>query len=269
MSCIVCNGDVCFCVVHVTSCCICSDGAVAIVWLPWTLLFQGIVPSDVHLLPGQLKDVHVAMDEVRNTPPPLPAIPRPIHIPRAKTSSSDPSMFDQSDNRSDDSGSFISHFTQAPPPPRSHSQDVIKVPETMQSGAVDNLRQLRDRQHDLMFKSLDTGGGGGGMTSPSSRAGHAHAGLSRTTSRDSNGYPPQHSHATMPPSNSFSHERSLPSHDHHQQHHVTPEKHRYDPSQAWEVESIGLHRSIPDDRSVDTGFDEDFSAVNGMVGTAL
>ena len=43
--------------------------------------FQGIVPTDVHLLPGQLKDVHVAIDEVRNVPPPLPSIPRPRVAP--------------------------------------------------------------------------------------------------------------------------------------------------------------------------------------------
>ncbi|ELU01074.1 hypothetical protein CAPTEDRAFT_201783 [Capitella teleta] len=122
---------------------------------------QGIIPSDVHLLPGQLKNVHEAMAEVRNTPPPLPNIPRPTTLlPRPKLSQSSmnsessfssnqapPSVRSIGSNESSDSGSF-----QTP-------KNVRSMSLSTETEEVTNLRQLMRRQSDLAFKALDTGAG--------------------------------------------------------------------------------------------------------------
>jgi hypothetical protein len=104
------------------------------------------------------------MAEVRNTPPPLPNIPRPnTLLPRAKVSQQNsmndepffgshhaPSVRSNGSNGSSDSGSFQSHVTT---PKTSRSMSVPSEPDH----DVTNLRQLMRRQSDLAFKSLDTG----------------------------------------------------------------------------------------------------------------
>ena len=186
------------------------------------MYFQGIIPRDVHLLPGKLKDVHQARDDVHNTPPPLPSVNRPMTIPRPQTMPDVPQDFN-------------SHFT-----PEVQRNDVRTHSSGDVSSAfgaeVDNLRQLRERQHDLMFKSLDSSA----PTSPSSQ-------YPTMT-------PPPNSSSTFRPFN-----RNGSRDDVNLQQHVTSP--RFNPSQAWEVES--LHGR--DDRSNgESGFEEDFS-VDGRV----
>ncbi len=154
--------------------------------LPWLqpispcLCFQGIVPSDVHILPGQLKDVHEAIGEVRNKPPPLPDpnirppishsrsagdILSPDHLGGYPSSHMGQTMqFGAED--SDDSGSFTSHLTK---PGRSAS-----VPGEMGNGsAVQNLRQLRQRQNNIASQELNHHSDSHGEPTPPSKIFHA------------------------------------------------------------------------------------------------
>ncbi|KAK2164866.1 hypothetical protein LSH36_58g19051 [Paralvinella palmiformis] len=120
--------------------------------------FKGIIPSDVHLLPGQVKNVQDATAEVRNRPPPLPdmTVPRPrltewSTAPHQFESTvhrfSDKSYRNNDDNGSDDSGSFKSHMTEE----RHRSES---TPAAISPSGVQNLRQLMHRQRDLASHEL-------------------------------------------------------------------------------------------------------------------
>ena len=192
----------------------------------------------MNLLPGQLRDVQTAIEEVRNTPPPLPSVNRPLTIPRPSTVPDLPPEFQsqpsrdsfsaevpRNDARAHSSGDLSSQFGVS----GQHNANGFQV------GTVDNLRQLRDRQHDLMFKSLDSGG-----SAPTSPPSHPVT--------PSTGFPSAHSF-----------NRSGSREDAHLQQHVFPGGGgggRFNPAQAWEVES--LHGR--DDRSNgESGFEEDFA----------
>lgn len=123
---------------------------------------QGIVPADVHLLPGQLRDVYEVIGD-KNKPPPLPSttIPRPRLNPDMTSPGDMRGTFDDAPtfmngsngypgrsksggDDSPDSGSFSSHMTRNtrsnPPPP---------------SGApVRSLRDLQRRQSEMTDRDL-------------------------------------------------------------------------------------------------------------------
>ena len=104
----------------------------------------GMVPRDVHLLPGQLKDIMEAIGDHQNTPPALPTLPRvPNHPPRGTTRSGGSAG-------SADSGSFRSHVTANPSGQRKMSSGSSAANE----GTVNNLRQLYRRQSEMAYKAL-------------------------------------------------------------------------------------------------------------------
>ncbi len=120
------------------------------------------MPRDVHVLPGQLKDVVEAMGDHRNTPPPLPTLPRP-QLPNTPDRHNGTYRSQGSDN-SDGSGSFRSHLTRATvhrpqlPPSQAMEQHrsnaMASASNNAESGTVNNLRQLYRRQTDLAMKAI-------------------------------------------------------------------------------------------------------------------
>ena len=133
---------------------------------------QGIVPSDVHLLPGQLRDVHEVIGD-QNKPPPLPSttIPRPRLI--AEPASPGGGGFDDAPSftngyrsrsaggeDSSDSGSFSSHMTRNP-------QLETQWSVTSSGAPVRSLRDLQRRQSETNDRDL------GFVEDGSSFGGHA------------------------------------------------------------------------------------------------
>ena len=120
---------------------------------------QGQVPRDVHLLPGQLKDVVEAIGDLQNTPPPLPTLPRPNQLRglgnKSIPDSGNGTLRSQASTGSDHSagsGSFRSHLTTKTH--RRASDSVLPPASGGGEGTVNNLRQLYHRQADLALKEL-------------------------------------------------------------------------------------------------------------------
>lgn len=101
---------------------------------------QCAVPRDVHLLPGQLKDIVEAIGDFQSTPPPLPTLPRPRMAPPASNGN-----WSGSSGGSNASGSFRGHLTYRG-----------EAPPKEGDGTIGNIKQLNRRQADLAFKSLST-----------------------------------------------------------------------------------------------------------------
>ncbi len=104
------------------------------------------MPVDVHLLPGQLKDIVEAIGDFRDTPPPLPSLPRPRTTPQGVNGNWS-SARSGSSGDSTASGSFRGHLTYRGDAPNDGNG---------KGGTVGNLKQLHHRQTDLAFKTLDT-----------------------------------------------------------------------------------------------------------------
>ena len=180
------------------------------------------------------------MDEVRNTPPPLPTIPRPT-IPRPNVYRSPASngyhdnnvQDNEGDNDSDGSGSFRSRFT-AFQRPEVSMNDVVP-PAAAEPGAVNNLRQLMNRQASLTDRMLEsphqhsTGARQQQYQQHTSHFSEEHQSYDRQRSHDNRGYETR------------SHDISYEERSH-----------------------FGAGGDL-DERSVDTGFDEDPFNNNSMV----
>jgi len=163
-------------------------------------VFQGIVPDGVHLLPGQLRDVHEAIGD-QNKPPPLPSttIPRPRLNPDMMSPGGDmrgtfddaPTFMNgsngypgRSGDDSPDSGSFSSHMTRNTRP----------NPAPPSGAPVRSLRDLQRRQSEMADRDLgfvDDGShsshGNGGHHSSHGNGGHLPY-LERQTSHQSYRY---------------------------------------------------------------------------------